>query len=72
MLSAHELLIVFGWFGSGPLPSRPFTSAPESQPLATPEHRGAFNPGSKTAVATTGLLTVTVTVPLVPTLLTAS
>ena len=40
--SAHELLIVLGWLGSGPLPSRPRSSdGPESQELPTVPHFGA-------------------------------
>ena len=34
--SAHELAIVLGWLGSGPLPSRPRSrDAPESHELPT-------------------------------------
>src|SRR3989304_9111667 len=43
--------MVFGWLGSGPLPSRPRRSvAPESQELPTLAHWGAWSAASKTAV----------------------
>jgi hypothetical protein len=49
--SAQESLMVFGWLGSGPLPSRPSRRvAPESQELPTTPHLGAWRTGSKTAV----------------------
>ena len=45
--SAQELLMVLGWLGSGPLPSRPSSrEAPESQTLPTPAHFGAFKEAS--------------------------
>src|SRR5688500_16583156 len=49
--SAQESLMVLGWLGSGPLPSRPNTSeAPVSQEIPTVAHLGAWRVGSKTAV----------------------
>ncbi len=48
--SAHELLTVLGWLGSGPLASRPSSSdGPESHELPTVAHRGAFSVASKRA-----------------------
>ncbi len=45
--SAHVLLIVLGWLGSGPLPSRPSSSdAPESHELPTAAHFGALSVAS--------------------------
>src|SRR5438128_3818779 len=59
--SAHEPLIALGWFGSGPLPSRPSSSAaPESQELPTVAHLGARTVASKTAVCAPPPGTVTV------------
>src|SRR5712691_6857839 len=48
--SAQEPMIVLGWLGSGPTPSRPVSSVPESHELPTVPHLGAFRTGSKTAV----------------------
>ncbi len=44
--SAQLVLIVLGWFGSGPLPSRPLSSVPESQRLPTAPHFGALRVAS--------------------------
>ena len=45
--SVHEVLIVFGWFGSGPLVLRPRSSAgPESHELPTAAHFGALSVAS--------------------------
>src|SRR5262245_29988074 len=72
--SAQDPLMVLGWLGSGPLPSRPSRSeAPESQEIPTTAHLGARSVASKTAFWATALLsTVTLTMALLPTLLAAS
>ena len=45
--SAHEVLIVLGWLGSGPLAVRPSSrDGPESHELPTAAHRGAFSVAS--------------------------
>jgi hypothetical protein len=68
--SAQESLIVLGWFGSGPLPSRPSKrEAPESQPPATVEHFGAWRAASHTAVCVVETVTVTESVALPPVVL---
>src|SRR5438477_6989575 len=71
--SAQELLIVLGWFGSGPSAARPSTSdAPVSQETPTLPHFGALSVGSYTAVSAPApvtvrlMLAVRVVVPEVP------
>ena len=45
--SVHEVLIVFGWLGSGPLVLRPRSSeGPESHELPTAAHFGALSVAS--------------------------
>ncbi len=68
--------MVFGWFGSGPRPSRPSRSeGPESQERPTLAHFGACSARSKTAVwsapppapvTVTDMLAVRTSDPLVP------
>src|SRR5204863_10087367 len=49
------LPMVLGWLGSGPLPSRPRSSAaPESQERPTTEQRGACSVASKVAITSGG------------------
>ena len=58
--------MVLGWFGSGPLPSRPSRSVgPDSQKLPATPHVGALTPASHTAVlpACTVQITVSVVLP---------
>src|SRR5687768_4698065 len=42
--------MVFGWLGSGPFPSRPFTRVDASQEIPTVAHLGTCSVASKTAV----------------------
>ena len=45
--SVHEVLIVLGWFGSGPFVLRPRSSeGPESHELPTAAHFGALSVAS--------------------------
>ena len=51
---------MLGWLGSGPRPSRPLSSVPESQELPTAEQRGARSAVSNTAVSALPLVAVSV------------